>query len=290
MSTASTIRRMLAAGLTIEQALTAVEAIEAELEESIRDRADRKRVNGAARQRAYMARKKASASNDSDDANDSADASSASDDVISVSNKLPRAGIYNHARADGNLNPLTTFGDISSPSSNELSPLRPEAARSARCELFERFWNAYPRRIGRKAALAKFQTAVRSGVDAEQLIAAAARFAEAHRLARTDQKYIPHPATWLNHGRYEDEELPAPFTPAARAGPAIRDNRNGVGYLLAEAYGIGSENGREETNYPENVRALPLTGDGERRADGGDDSGVSRNAVELLVANSIRRV
>ena len=151
-----------------------------------------------------------------------------------------RAGIYNHARADGNLNPLTTFGDISSPSANALSPQRPEkAARSARCEFFERFWNVYPRKQGRKAAFSKFQIAVRSGVDPEHLVEAAERFAEAHRLAGTEKQFIPYPATWLHHGRYDDEDLPTPFAPSARAGPAPFEKRTTAfqaGLELIEEY------------------------------------------------------
>ena len=45
-------------------------------------------------------------------------------------------------------------------------------------------------------------TIVRAGADPEQIIAAAERYAAAHRIAGTDKQFIPAPAVWLNKGGY----------------------------------------------------------------------------------------
>lgn len=95
-----------------------------------------------------------------------------------------------------------------------LSP--PKRARSNSAandapDRFEEFWQTYPRRVGKVAARKAFAKALASGLAAEELILAAARFA-AQREAEPDpvrrERFTPHPATWLNAGRWADEESP----------------------------------------------------------------------------------
>lgn len=77
---------------------------------------------------------------------------------------------------------------------------------------FEEFWRTYPRRVGKVAAEKAFTKALASGVAAEEIILGAARFA-AQREAEPDpakrERFTPHPATWLNAGRWADEAAPA---------------------------------------------------------------------------------
>ena len=75
--------------------------------------------------------------------------------------------------------------------------------------LFEDFWNAYPRKIAKKEAGKKFAKAVKDGTDPNTIIAGAKTYAAS--VAGKERKYIAHPTTWLNQGRWEDEaEEPAP--------------------------------------------------------------------------------
>lgn len=71
---------------------------------------------------------------------------------------------------------------------------------------FERFWAAYPRHEAKKRALAAWTKALDSA-DAETIIDGAARFAAVRH--GQDPRYTPHPASWLNDGRWDDE-LAAP--------------------------------------------------------------------------------
>lgn len=68
--------------------------------------------------------------------------------------------------------------------------------------VFEDFWNIYPRKIGKKAALRSFNSAIKNH-DAKAIMNGVARFAKASK--GTEKQYIPHPATWLNQGRWDDE-------------------------------------------------------------------------------------
>ena len=65
---------------------------------------------------------------------------------------------------------------------------------------FDIFYLAYPKHIGRKAAEKAFQKAIK-----ETSIAAMLAAIEKQKAGWTDPKFIPHPATWLNQGRWADE-------------------------------------------------------------------------------------
>ena len=71
--------------------------------------------------------------------------------------------------------------------------------------VFDLFWDNYPRRTAKKAAKQAFDKAVASGISPARIVEAAARFADDPN--RVPQ-FTPHPATWLNQGRWDDEPLP----------------------------------------------------------------------------------
>lgn len=67
---------------------------------------------------------------------------------------------------------------------------------------FDRFWAAYPRKVGKGAAERSFE---RIRPDAA-LLDGMLRAIESQRQSNTWQRgYIPNPATWLNQRRWEDE-------------------------------------------------------------------------------------
>ena len=70
---------------------------------------------------------------------------------------------------------------------------------------FDKFWNIYPREVGKQEAARAFIKALRLA-DPEVILAGAKRYAEdKNRLA----VYTAHPSTWLNQGRWEDEPIPS---------------------------------------------------------------------------------
>jgi len=75
---------------------------------------------------------------------------------------------------------------------------------------FVEFYEAYPRHVGRQAAEKAFVKAIaKRGVTAELVIAGARRLAADPNLPpKEDKRFIPHPSTWLNEGRWDDEPLP----------------------------------------------------------------------------------
>lgn len=74
---------------------------------------------------------------------------------------------------------------------------------------FEKFWSAYPKKVGKKSARKAFD---RAKMPVETLLTAIERQKCSAQWSKDNGQYIPRPDTWLNQGRWEDEL--APVTPA----------------------------------------------------------------------------
>lgn len=83
--------------------------------------------------------------------------------------------------------------------------------KSAMARRFERFWKAYPKKVGKGAAEKSF---AKYKPD-DQLTEAMIRAIDGQKMSRQwKEGYIPNPATWLNQKRWLDEmdEEALPFT------------------------------------------------------------------------------
>lgn len=70
---------------------------------------------------------------------------------------------------------------------------------------FDEFWAAYPRKVGKDAAAKAFAKR-RVGVGLlAQMLAAISTQKTGEQWRRDGGQFIPHPATWLNEGRWQDE-------------------------------------------------------------------------------------
>ena len=69
---------------------------------------------------------------------------------------------------------------------------------------FDQFWDACPKKIGKKPAIDAFVSAC-DETEPFTLISAMQAYARYHRAAGTEGRYIMHPSTWLNQQRWEDE-------------------------------------------------------------------------------------
>lgn len=76
---------------------------------------------------------------------------------------------------------------------------------------FERFWEAYPRKVGKKAAWASWKKA-RDKPSIERIL-------QAVQVAKQTRKWregiIPNPTTWLNQGRWADEVVESVRVPTS---------------------------------------------------------------------------
>ena len=80
---------------------------------------------------------------------------------------------------------------------------------------FEAFWKEYPRKVGKGDARKAFSKTILKGVSLETLLEALRKQKRCTQWNRDNGRYIPHPSTWLNQERWEDE---------------VDDNGDGTGY------------------------------------------------------------
>ncbi|MDK8500675.1 hypothetical protein QP933_06940 [Corynebacterium pseudodiphtheriticum] len=69
---------------------------------------------------------------------------------------------------------------------------------------FEHWWSAYPRKQGKRKALAEWRRATKR-VDRDELVTKTKTFASFHAREGTDKQFIPLPTTWLNRDGWDDE-------------------------------------------------------------------------------------
>lgn len=81
-------------------------------------------------------------------------------------------------------------------------------------ERFSEFWKMYPRRVGKDKAWKAWQKVKPSQELLGQMLATLAWQVKQEDWTKDRGQFIPHPATWLNNGRWDDEPtdtLPAPL-------------------------------------------------------------------------------
>lgn len=69
---------------------------------------------------------------------------------------------------------------------------------------FLAFWSVYPRRVG-KAAAYKAWRKIPAGISAEAIIESVERHKRTSQWKKNNGKFIPHPSTYLNQARWDDE-------------------------------------------------------------------------------------
>jgi hypothetical protein len=107
--------------------------------------------------------------------------------------------------------------DIEQELNTELETEKKEPAEAEASLSFEDFWQAYPRKVGKKSA----ETAYKKIKPSQRLFAKMIETIEAFKKSKQWQdengRFIPNPSTWLNQGRWDDE-IPDPITQSPIAG------------------------------------------------------------------------
>ena len=85
---------------------------------------------------------------------------------------------------------------------NPESRIQNPNTREARGAGFEEFWKAYPRKEGKQKARQAFEKVT---VPLETLLQALEQQKQSAQWTKDGGQFIPHPATWLNGKRWEDQ-------------------------------------------------------------------------------------
>ena len=86
---------------------------------------------------------------------------------------------------------------------------------------FDSFWSSYPRRVSRSAAMKAWIKVDPS--QHEKIIQAIEHHKKSEQWKKDDGKFIPHPATWINQRRWEDELQPAKQGDPGLSAPQRKD-------------------------------------------------------------------
>lgn len=70
---------------------------------------------------------------------------------------------------------------------------------------FAEFWQLYPKKVGKKAALISWKRIKPNADMFELILQAVANAKVSDQWRRESGRFIPNPATWLNQGRWDDE-------------------------------------------------------------------------------------
>jgi hypothetical protein len=75
---------------------------------------------------------------------------------------------------------------------------------------FEQFWQTYPKKVGREAARKSW---IKSKLNVDDVLKALEWQKKSDQWQKSDGQFIPNPATYLNQGRWQDEQpiSAAPF-------------------------------------------------------------------------------
>lgn len=104
---------------------------------------------------------------------------------------------------------------------NEETDTRSDAALDLELE-FQRVWERYPRRLGRKAAFRHFKASIKTAQDVQSIHSALNHYLSDIRSKGTEPQYVQHGSTWLNDWQsWVDVTKPALRAPSESKPPPI---------------------------------------------------------------------
>ena len=102
--------------------------------------------------------------------------------------------------------PTETNENQDEPNKSQKEKKRKEIERNEnKRNLFERFWEAYPRHVAKQDAMKRFEKLDPSEELLETMLKAIEKQKASEQWTKDNGQYIPHPSTWLNQSRWEDE-------------------------------------------------------------------------------------
>lgn len=98
-----------------------------------------------------------------------------------------------------------TVNELQNDTVNDTKNDVPKKTVQNRISLFDEFWNNYPRKIGKQKCANWFRIHKADKPLLEKMLNAINEQKQSEQWQRDNGQYIPHPYTWLNQGRWEDE-------------------------------------------------------------------------------------
>lgn len=113
---------------------------------------------------------------------------------------------------------ITTVMPLANANANNKATSSEKVKRE---EQFNQFWEVYPRKVGKQAARKAFDKLPASVLP--KLVPAVEAQKKSYQWTRDGGQYVPHPATWLNQGRWDDDPDPVQPTGSKNKIPSAAD-------------------------------------------------------------------
>lgn len=85
----------------------------------------------------------------------------------------------------------------------DIPPISPTGEQSDDT-VFEGFWAAYPKKVGKQKAMKAWKAAMKSKTDVHDIAKGLDEWKRYWAMQKTDIQYIPYPSSWLNARSWED--------------------------------------------------------------------------------------
>lgn len=175
----------------------------------------------------------------------------AAESVVERAGESTQKGrVDSHERAGGS----TPKGRVASPARNRPTTdheqtIEPTKARARadnglseqRQARFDRFWAVYPRRVAKREAQKAWRQIDPDDALTERICAAVEQARQSDQWRRAEGRYVPHPATWLRRGGWEDEHEirvdPIPDGPTGREAARVGGTVAALQSLFGGAHG-----------------------------------------------------
>ena len=104
---------------------------------------------------------------------------------------------------------------------SEKKPKNQRSRQSSKdSPLFAKFWQAYPKKVNKGTAIAAFDKLAPDDALLTRMIDALAWQSKLPDWVKDSGQFIPHPSTWLNNRRWEDDP-PSAIGPSKRTFPGV---------------------------------------------------------------------
>ncbi|MGB4899084.1 MAG: helix-turn-helix domain-containing protein, partial [Ignavibacteria bacterium] len=98
----------------------------------------------------------------------------------------------------------------------QFKPVQPP--KGAGVEGFAEFWKTYPKKVGKDAAEKAWNRKVKTPETIRAILEAVKTQAQSDAWKKEGGQFVPNPATWLNAGRWKDEDQQGAQVPSMFAG------------------------------------------------------------------------
>jgi hypothetical protein len=127
-------------------------------------------------------------------------------DWLDYAGKLVKDRLYNEKRRNTPLNDVLRRKSAATIPNHTIPNRKTTTSSSTDVDGFEEFWKAYPKKVGKGAAVKAWKRAIGSGgIELSAVLNAIASQKRCEQWQRDGGQFIPHPATWLNQSRWLDE-------------------------------------------------------------------------------------